>query len=76
MLTNVCFTINRNKILCELGHCVDSITCQAYAVETKILVGGTEHVEDLHAFCFKTSFCFKTACIKKKMNNLEEILTL
>lgn len=39
--TDVCFTINRNKILCELGHCVNNITCQVYAVETKILVGGT-----------------------------------
>lgn len=69
--TNVYFTINRNKNLYELGHCVDNITCQAYAVETKILVGGSENVEDLYAFYFKTSH------IKKYMNNyLEEILSL
>lgn len=31
--TDVCFSVSRVKILCELEHCVDGIIYQAYSVK-------------------------------------------
>lgn len=48
-------------MLCELGQCVGHITYQVYAVETKILAGGTE--DRLKAFMH---FILKLHVLRKK----------